>query len=204
MRESYVVHKLCLVIVIIGLLLWGIAVAVIYHQAHVYRHSTPPTSAQAALVLGARAYLHGKPNACLVARVARAAELYQQGQVRLIVVSGGRDREDGVLESAEMTAWLVQRGVPEAHIIQESAATSTRENMRLSLPIFQQQHLDQVIVVSQSFHVPRALWLARQEWGSQIAVFAAAASEDCGAQDWAIPRAYAREPLAWVQNALLR
>lgn len=186
--------KILLCVLMIGLLLWGIAVAIIYHQANAYQHSTPPTSAQA--------YLHGKPNACLAARVARAAALYQQGQVRLIVVSGGRDREDGVLESAEMTAWLVQRGVPEAHIIQESAATSTRENMRLSLPLFQQQHIDQVIVVSQSFHLPRALWLARQEWGSQMAVFAAAAREDCGAQDWAIPRAYAREPLAWVQNAL--
>lgn len=193
--------KILLYLLMIGLLLWGIAVAVIYRQANVYRHSTPP-SAQAALVLGARAYLHGQPNACLVARVARAADLYRQGQVRLIVVSGGRDREDNVLESAEMAAWLVQRGVPEAHIIQESAATSTRENMRLSLPILQQQHIDQVIVVSQSFHLPRALWLAQQEWGGQIQVFAAAAREDCGAQDWAIPRAYAREPLAFVQNAV--
>lgn len=119
--------------------------------------------ADVALVLGAAVQSNGRPNACLLARVRHAAELYQRGLTRHLVVSGGDDADTGLNEAAYMAQWLEGQGIPREAIQQEPRATSTTENITLSAPILAQHGWDSVLLVSDPYHLPRATALARRQ-----------------------------------------
>ena len=63
-----------------------------------------------------------------------------------------------------MYRWLTARGIDSQRIYREEQATDTRENLRYSKQILEQQDLPRpVAVVSNSFHLYRARKLAEQE-----------------------------------------
>lgn len=116
----------------------------------------PP--ADVALVLGtAKTVADGRPNAFYTTRVLLAARLYHEGKVRGIIVSGDNSRAD-YSEPADMRRDLVALGVPERFITCDYAGFSTLDSVRRVGRVFGQSR---VIVVSQRFHVERAVFLAR-------------------------------------------
>ena len=66
--------------------------------------------------------------------VDRAAERYHQGLAPLIIVTGGINRHDGVVEGQRLRSLLIERDVPEADIRCEDRSANTRENVELALP----------------------------------------------------------------------
>lgn len=81
----------------LGILLLGyaaIAITIWLHALDLLGHP-PQRAADAALVLGNRAYRDGKPNPCLTGRVDSGIALAKEGRVRQLVLSGGIDKEDG-------------------------------------------------------------------------------------------------------------
>src|SRR5690606_34280673 len=77
----------------LGLAGWGgMALVVARHGEAALRHP-PARPADAALVLGNRAWLDGAPNPCLASRVEAAVALARGGLVRQLVMSGGEDSE---------------------------------------------------------------------------------------------------------------
>lgn len=119
--------------------------------------------ADVAVVLGAAVQTRGRPNACLAARVRRAADLYHRGLTRNLVVTGGDDRGTGLNEAEHMARWLAEQGVPEAAIVQEPRASSTAENIAFSAPILAERGWQSVLLVSDPYHLPRAAALARRQ-----------------------------------------
>ncbi|MBM3649947.1 MAG: hypothetical protein FJX11_19375 [Alphaproteobacteria bacterium] len=116
---------------------------------------------ETALVLGtAPIGPEGGPNVYFVRRLDAAAALWQAGKVRYFIVSGS----DG--EPAAMRAGLVARGVPASTIYLDPAGYRTWDSVRRAREIFGQKRL---MVVSQRFHLSRALFLAREigieAWG---------------------------------------
>ncbi len=110
--------------------------------------------ADAALVLGSKVELNGKPSARLQARLDRTLELYRAGFFPKVVVSGGVGKE-GFDEGAVMRDYLVANGVPSDRIITDSHGDNTLASARNMRTIADREHFASVMAVSQYFHLPR-------------------------------------------------
>jgi SanA protein len=112
--------------------------------------------AQAAIVLGARAYPGGGMSRMLHDRVERAAELYKAGKVSKVIVSGDHGTwaydEPGTMRDA-----LVADGVPPQDVFTDHAGFDTWSTMRRAREVF---GVERAIVVTQGFHLSRAVYLA--------------------------------------------
>lgn len=191
-------------------LVFGLALFLAALALYVWRHAqerlAQPQSqlhaADAALILGNRAYLGGRPNPCLTNRVDRGVQLWRAGLVRLLTVSGGVDREDGRVE-AEVMAVHARRDGYAGALLKESLSSSTRENLAMSWPVLEAAGVHRVIVVSDAYHLWRVERLAKASgFDGAFDVQYAAAPADCGRPAWQAMRSALREPLAIVNNAL--
>jgi SanA protein len=113
--------------------------------------------AQAAIVPGAQVNADGTMSLMLADRVRRTVELWEAGKVDRILVSGdhGSWRYD---EPDTMRRALMQAGVPGRVIFTDHAGFNTRATMVRAKRIFQ---VRSAIVVTQGFHMDRALYLAK-------------------------------------------
>jgi vancomycin permeability regulator SanA len=103
-------------------------------------------------------------------RLDAGAALYHAGKVRHLIVSGEGDPQDPYgSETALMQTGLIKRGVPKAAITRDDAGYRTLDSMARARKVF---GLKSVIIVSQPFHLPRAIYLA-QEWGLDAVGYAA-------------------------------
>ncbi|AMM24124.1 YdcF family protein [Variovorax sp. PAMC 28711] len=166
------------------------------------RLANPPLrNADAALVLGNRAYLHGRPNPCLTGRVDAALALAQAGRVPRLVFSGGVDREDGRIEAEVMQTHAQQAGYTGPMVL-ERASQSTRQNLSLSLPMLQAAGVKRVIVVSEPYHLWRVERLVRASgFDRAFDVQYAAAPSSCWTRWGMAFKGALREPLAIINNA---
>ena len=160
-----------------------------------------PGPADAALVLGNRAYRAGAPNPCLTGRVDAAVALAQAGLVPQLVMSGGIDFEDGRIESQVMEVHARAVGYT-GPLLRESVSNSTRENLSMSAVLLRDAGVRRVIVVSEPYHLWRVERLARASgFAREFDVQYAAAPTSCW-QRWGMRfRGALREPLAIVNNA---
>jgi SanA protein len=119
-------------------------------------HAVP--HAQAALLLGAFVQADGRPSGMLEDRIRAAAALYLDGRVDKVLASGdhGRPNYD---EVNAMRRELVRLGVPDRDVFTDHAGFATLDSVVRARKVF---NVDSVIVVTQPFHMPRALWLARR------------------------------------------
>lgn len=117
------------------------------------------TPCDAILVLGARVYPDGRPSDVLADRLGAALRLYQRGVAPRIVVSGDHAEAD-YDEPGAMAAWLVARGVPRAAVVEDGAGLDTYSSMARAKGTY---GLVSVVVVTQAFHLPRALYLASRK-----------------------------------------
>ena len=131
--------------------------------ADVWRYAgvVADTKADAALVLGA-AVLGDEPSPVLVERLRHAQQLFEVGDVRTIVVTGGRSPEDELSEAEASRDWLVAQGVPADAIVLENASRTTLENFQLARPILEAHQLGSVLVVSDPLHMRRAMLIAER------------------------------------------
>jgi uncharacterized SAM-binding protein YcdF (DUF218 family) len=171
-------------------------------RARARRSPTPPQrAADAALVLGNRAYLRGKPNPCLTGRVDEGVALARAGLARELLFSGGVDSEDGRIEAEvmEQHARAVGHNGP---MRQERVSSSTRLNLALSTPMLQAAGVRSVIVVSEPYHLWRVKRLARNSgFDRAFDVQYAAAPSSCWRRWGMVFKGALREPLAVVNNA---
>ena len=114
----------------------------------------------AAVVLGA-AQWNGDPSPVLRARLDHAQDLYRRGQVRLIVLTGGVGAGDTLAAAAAGRQYLIGRGLPAEALLVEDTSTTTWENLRNSVPLIQANGIGAVVLVSDPFHMLRALKMAR-------------------------------------------
>lgn len=110
-----------------------------------------------ALVLGtAKFAATGRPNLFYMPRLEAAAELYLKGKVRGIVVSGDNATRS-YNEPQKMKKDLIALGVPHEHITCDYAGLRTLDSVVRMARVF---GFERYTVVSQPFHVKRALYIA--------------------------------------------
>ena len=114
--------------------------------------------AQVALVLGAFVHAPGHPSGMLRDRVLMGAALYKSGKVEKVLVSGdhGTTAYD---EVNEMRDELLALGVPARDIFCDHAGFDTRDSTVRARDVFKALS---VLVVTQRFHLARAVFLARR------------------------------------------
>jgi SanA protein len=112
-------------------------------------------SRRAAIVFGAGLWRDGSPTPVLRDRVAAAADLYFAGKVEKILMSGD-NRFIDYNEPGAMRAYALSLGVPDEAIVLDYAGRRTYDTCYRAGAIF---GLEGAILVTQSFHLPRALYI---------------------------------------------
>jgi vancomycin permeability regulator SanA len=125
-------------------------------RGHVYTAASVP-AAPVALVLGAKVNPDGVPSPFLEARLALAKRLYDTGKVRVLLVSGD-NRKHNYDEPDVMRRWLLAHGVPERKVVADYAGFDTYDSCARAKLIF---GVTRAVVVTQSYHIPRAVSLCR-------------------------------------------
>lgn len=111
------------------------------------------------LALGtSRYYRDGSPNGYFEARMDAAATLYRSGAVQQLSLSGDH-REDSYNEPQFMLEALLDRGIPESALSLDGDGLDTQASMRGAKRDFP---TSKITVVSQRFHVYRALYYAQR------------------------------------------
>ncbi len=113
--------------------------------------------APVAIVFGAGLWRDGTPTTVLRDRIATAAELYFSGKVQKILMSGDNSyiyyNEPGAMHD-----YALRLGVPDEDIVLDYAGRRTYDTCYRAQAIF---GIHTAILVTQSFHLPRALYTCR-------------------------------------------
>jgi SanA protein len=111
-----------------------------------------------AVVFGASIYSNGDLSPILADRVNRATELYSAHKVDRILVSGDA-RHRSYNEPKAMYEYLINHGVASKDVIVDNSGRSTYETCLRAKEVF---GLKRAVLVSQGFHLPRALYIANK------------------------------------------
>lgn len=117
--------------------------------------------ADAAIVLGAAQY-NGTPSAAFRGRLDRAFELWDDGRVPMIVLTGGAAEGDRFTEAYAGLTYLRGRGVPEDDLIVIDDGTSTWESLAASVRVLRGKGIRRVQLVSDPFHSYRLEAIANE------------------------------------------
>jgi len=124
---------------------------------------------RAAIVFGAGLRRDGSPTAVLRDRVETAANLYFSGKVEKLLMSGD-NRFVEYNEPEAMRRYALALGVPETAIVLDYAGRRTYDTCYRAGAIF---GLERAILVTQAFHLPRALFLCNSLGVKAVGVEAA-------------------------------
>ncbi|MGW0762239.1 SanA/YdcF family protein [Streptomyces sp. NPDC002814] len=120
---------------------------------------------EVAVVFGAGLW-DGEPSPYLAHRLDAAAELYREGRIEVVLVTGDNSRED-YDEPDAMRAYLTRRGVPDARIVSDYAGFDTWDSCVRAKKIF---GVDRAVLISQGFHIRRAVALCQEAGVSSYGV----------------------------------
>jgi uncharacterized SAM-binding protein YcdF (DUF218 family) len=98
-------------------------------------------------------------------RVLYAAQLYREGKAPVVIASGGRIdwRGGGLAESSDMADILVNLGVPNSAILQDSKSLNTYQNAVNVRQIMQERGIRRVLLVTSAMHMPRSLRIFQRQ-----------------------------------------
>ncbi|MDF0372448.1 YdcF family protein [Streptomyces sp. KA12] len=111
---------------------------------------------EVAVVFGAGLW-EGRPSPYLARRLDAAAELYRTGKVRVVLVTGDHGRVE-YDEPDAMRTYLTVQGVPDGRIVSDHAGFDTWDSCVRARKVF---GVDRAVLVSQGFHIRRAIALCR-------------------------------------------
>ena len=171
-KKQFFISLLILILLIVAL-----AIGVKLNNNHIANSAAPFIYAdiqavpkkQAALVLGTSKHLSGGYiNGYYRYRIDAAAALFKAGKVNAIIVSGD-NRKKNYDEPTTMHDDLVAKGVPSQYITLDYAGFRTLDSIVRAEQIFD---LNDYILVSQKFHLERAIYLAHANKQSVIGYMA--------------------------------
>ncbi len=127
-------------------------------KPYIYASVADVPQAEAALVLGASVTSAGALSAVLKERAQTAVELYAAGKVGKILVTG----DNSTLSHNEVNPvgnYLTAAGIPKDDIFLDHAGFDTYSSMYRARDVF---GVRSMVIVSQAFHLPRAIYVARR------------------------------------------
>ena len=134
--------------------------AVIYltTTAHIYNDLADAPSAEVAIIPGAAIFEGGALSSIFLDRADMAIKLYEAKKVTKILVSGDNST-DSHNEVNPVRLYLMSRNIPQEDIYLDHAGFDTYSSMYRARDIF---GVSSALVSTQSFHLPRAVFIARR------------------------------------------
>lgn len=116
------------------------------------------------IVLGA-GVRGNRPSATLSYRLDKSIEVFNSCEDAIIIVSGGRGKDESISEASAMKNYLISKGIKEDAIIMEDGSTSTEENFAFSKKIIENLYPNgaKIAFVTNDFHVYRAKKIAKKQ-----------------------------------------
>lgn len=121
---------------------------------------TAPIELDYLVVLGAQMKRSG-PSKALQYRLDAAIEYMQENPGTKIIVSGGQGSDEHISEAQGMYDYLIEKGISQEKITMEDESTNTFQNLTFSAEYLDEK-VDSVGVVSNNFHVFRAVKIAQK------------------------------------------
>ena len=179
-----------LTIVIAGLALTAFLTAQILSGFH----KTAGPGCDYLIVLGAQVYETG-PSVVLRCRLDAAADYLKENEETLCIVTGRKGYNEPVSEAEGMRDYLISVGIDEERILLEPLAKNTRENLLYSRKLLSSPEAS-VAIVTNNFHVYRALVLAKEAGIADVSAISAPSVP------WYLPNNILREVLALMKEYL--
>jgi len=154
---------------------------------------------KAALLLGTTKYVaKGKVNYYYLYRIRAAAALWKAGKIKAILVSGD-NATTHYNETRRMKQDLIKAGIPAKYIASDYAGFRTLDSVVRAEAIFD---LEDYIIISQKFHLERALFIAQAK-GEKAIGFAAKEIEGTPSVKKMIAREYFARAKAFLDLYIL-
>lgn len=131
----------------------------------------PEPGADVCIVLGAQIRESG-PSDVLQRRLDKAIDYLQQNPDTRVIVSGGKGGNEHISEAQGMQDYLVARGIQPERIHMEDMSTDTWENLSFSAELLDKDS-DSVVIVTNNFHVFRAVYIAKKQGYGKVQGLAA-------------------------------
>ncbi len=139
------------------ILLWTTWTLLFRFRAGIYRDAGAVPERPVAVVFGAGYWPSGRLSDVLQDRLDAAIELYEAGRVHTLLFSGD-NRVEEYNEPAKMMEYALLQGVPREDIVLDYAGRRTYDTCYRARDIFR---VDEVVLVTNRYHLPRALLTCR-------------------------------------------
>jgi len=142
-----------------------------------YEADALPESPDIVIILGCQ--VHGdRPSVTLKTRLDLAVEVLGEYPDAVCITVGGQGAKAREImpESAVMKKYLADNGIDKNIIFEESKSTSTFENLLFAKKVIEENNLkhENIIIVTNEFHTPRAIMIAKRLYSDSGAQFYAA------------------------------
>lgn len=158
-KKAKLIIRICLLASISLLILIIVSNVIIRYKSRnfIYKNITDVPACYTVIVLGAKVSAHGTPSNYLHDRLEKAIEVYNNHKALRFLLSGdhGQTTYD---EVNAMKNYLLDRGIKTEDIFLDHAGFDTYSTMVRAKNVFL---IKDAIIVSQEFHLPRAVYIAR-------------------------------------------
>lgn len=133
----------------------------------------PEAGADYCIILGAQ-WKESGPSDVLKRRLDKAIEYLNENKETIAIVSGGQGSNEPVSEAEGMQGYLINAGIAPERILVENRSENTLQNLRFSGELLDKEQA-RVVIVSNNFHVFRAVQIAKKQGYHQVEGLAASA-----------------------------
>lgn len=141
----------------VAMIIWLVVIAMLFPVAQTVFYGSTDYRQQAdvAVSFGAKVKSDGSMSLSLQERVKSAAELYLDGYVDYVLVSGGQGSDEPVNEAYVMRDYAISLGVPDTAIIVDPQGNTTQDTVKNSIEICRQKGFSTILADSSFYHMPR-------------------------------------------------
>lgn len=190
------VHRLLRVLLCLILLCVLLCLGILGYICWREKHLPPLEDYDAIVVLGAQVKADGSLSVQLQWRLDKAYEVWQK-QPCLVTLCGAQGGNEPVTEAEAMRDYLLAKGIPEEDLLLDDSSYTTRQNLRNAAALLRERNVSKVLIVTSSYHLPRALALAEDN-----GLTASGVGSPTKPEYWL--KNYGRETLSWVKYLLQR
>ena len=196
-RRSSPWKRALLALILAGALSFGALFGAVMYGSYDHISGDPKIM----IVLGCQVKPWG-PSILLQDRLNEALAYLEDHPDMTVVVSGGQGYDEPSTEARAMADYLTDHGFPEEQILLEERSSNTVQNLRYSCDLLAGQGYDttdDILVVSNGFHLTRVRMLFGRVWGGTYNLSTLAAPSSHAPSRL---KMYIREPLALVKSFL--
>ncbi|MFV8224536.1 SanA/YdcF family protein [Christiangramia aquimixticola] len=154
--KKFIVFSVIGIVLIIFTILGIEAIFLRQTSENIYTDISKLPETETIIILGASVHASGKLSPILKDRVDTAIKLFRNNKAQKFLVTGDHRSED-YNEVSAMVNYLKKKGIPESLIIADHAGLDTYDSMYRAGKLF---NIKKATVVTQKFHLPRALYIA--------------------------------------------